>query len=682
MRTVRFATVVLVLAIVASSPHAQSTAASTNPGQAGQAPVPPAPDPQSQGALFRARIDAVTVDAAVSDKQGKPVLDLKAEDFLVTEDGKPQKIDTFKFISVDNGFDPDPAKYPEIHSIDDQAREAARDDVRVVVIFLDDYHVRKGNDRYVREQLGKWVANLSPRDLVAVMYPLTPIDAVSLTRNHDGTAEALQQFTGRKYDYQPRNQYESVYAYMTPQDIETLRNQVTISALESLCTYLGSLRQGRKSILYVSEGMSGTLPAAINRQAFTPPPGPTQTSVGQSVMQDRGTFLNTVQLYDWMKRVFEAATRSNTSIYTLDARGLAASEFDVSQPAVDAVTDRSVLNESMDTLRVIADETDGRAMVNSNVFKPGLDQMLADSSSYYLLGYTSTAAPRDGKFHDIRITLKRKDLVVRARKGYWAYTEEDIVRATAPSKAALPPDIVAALGAIPTPSRSRPIRSWIGMDRGADGLAVVTFVWEALPGSDGSRTPGADRVNLMAGSAAGELLFHGLVPKDALAAAPSGRVTFTAKPGLVQLRIAAQDSDGAVLDSEQRDVTVPDFTAVGPLLSTPQVFRVRTVRDVQQLAASATALPTTAREFSRTERLVIRFHAYGPANTAPAVTIRLLNPLGDPMSTLPTPATLADGTYQIDLPLAGLAAGEYVLEIAASAADSKTRTLVGFSVSS
>ena len=56
----------------------------------------------------------------------------------------------------------------------------------------------------------------------------------------------------------------------------------------------------------------------------------------------------------------------------------------------------------MDVLRVIADQTDGRAIINSNVFKPGLDQMLADSSAYYLLGYTSTQAPRDGKFHEIR----------------------------------------------------------------------------------------------------------------------------------------------------------------------------------------------------------------------------------------------------------------------------------------
>ena len=155
--------------------------------------------------------------------------------------------------------------------MDDQERETARDDVRLVVIFLDDYHVRRGNDLSIRMELAKFVSQLTPHDLVALMYPLTPIDAVTLTRNHDGLAQAIQRFTGRKYDYQVRNQYENVYAYMTPQDIENLRNQITISALQSLCGFLGSLRDGRKSVLFVSEGLAGTLPVEINRQAFTPP---------------------------------------------------------------------------------------------------------------------------------------------------------------------------------------------------------------------------------------------------------------------------------------------------------------------------------------------------------------------------------------------------------------------------
>jgi hypothetical protein len=64
------------------------------------AQAPPAQDPpqQPQRPVFRAGIDSVSVDAVVTDKQGRPVLDLTAEDFEVREDGKPQSIDNFRLV--------------------------------------------------------------------------------------------------------------------------------------------------------------------------------------------------------------------------------------------------------------------------------------------------------------------------------------------------------------------------------------------------------------------------------------------------------------------------------------------------------------------------------------------------------------------------------------------------------
>ena len=87
--------------------------------------------------------------------------------------------------------------------------------------------------------------------------------------------------------------------------------------------------------------------------------------------------------------------------------------------------------------------------------------------------------------------VKRKGVDVRARKGYRAYTEDEVKRAEAPEKAGPPPDIEAALGSIPTPARGHAIRTWTGFDRGADGKTDVTLVWEALPadvGDSGDRT--------------------------------------------------------------------------------------------------------------------------------------------------------------------------------------------------
>src|SRR5204863_8528922 len=98
--------------------------------------------------------------------------------------------------------------------------------------------------------------------------------------------------------------------------------------------------------------------------------------------------------------------RNNTSIYAVDPRGLAVFEYDVST-GVSLQTDRKDLTQSIDSLRVLADNTDGRAIVNRNDLAAGMKQIMRDASGHYLLGYTSTAAPTDGKLHGIDVKGKR-----------------------------------------------------------------------------------------------------------------------------------------------------------------------------------------------------------------------------------------------------------------------------------
>ena len=100
-----------------------------------------------------------------------------------------------------------------------------------------------------------------------------------------------------------------------------------------------------------------------------------------------------------------AANRSNVAIYALDPRGLAAFEYDIDQ-GVGQQRDRAGLEQGLNTLRTLAEETDGRAIINSNDLERGLKQMVKDASSYYLLGYT-TQSPTDGKFHEIKVRVKK-----------------------------------------------------------------------------------------------------------------------------------------------------------------------------------------------------------------------------------------------------------------------------------
>src|SRR5437899_5311381 len=95
----------------------------------------------------------------------------------------------------------------------------------------------------------------------------------------------------------------------------------------------------------------------------------------------------------------------------------------------------------MDTLRELAEQTDGRAIVNRNDLMAGMKQITKDSSAYYLIGYNSSQAPSDGKFHEIKVRVKRPGVQVRARKGYWALTAEETTRALAPPKLAAPKQI-------------------------------------------------------------------------------------------------------------------------------------------------------------------------------------------------------------------------------------------------
>ena len=131
------------------------------------------------------------------------------------------------------------------------------------------------------------------------------------------------------------------------------------------------------------------------------------------------------------------------------------------------------------------------------------------------------------------------------------------------------------------------------------------------------------------------------------------------------------------MDSALQELTVPDYTKVQVALSTPRLFRARTPRDAQAVLANPAAVPTADRTFSRTERMIVRFDAFGPGESKPAVTARLLNRGGAPMSDLQVQAG-ASGSTQIEVPLAQLAAGDYLLELTAKGDAGSAQELIAF----
>jgi hypothetical protein len=196
----------------------------------------------------------------------------------------------------------------------------------------------------------------------------------------------------------------------------------------------------------------------------------------------------------------------------------------------------------------------------------------------------------------------------------------------------------------------------------------------------------AARVALTAIASDGRPIFRGRVPEEAAAPAASGAsrggsTSFEVPPGRLELKMIVEGARGQVIDSVGRDLTVPDFSTVTMSFGTPRVFRVRTIPELQALKAKPDAVPTTEREFSRTDRLFIRVEAYAPGGVAPPVTARLLNRAGQSMSALPVQQG-AGRPAEIELALSPLAAGEYLIEVnAKNEGGSTAQELIPFRVS-
>jgi len=212
------------------------------------------------------------------------------------------------------------------------------------------------------------------------------------------------------------------------------------------------------------------------------------------------------------------------------------------------------------------------------------------------------------------------------------------------------------------------------------------------------------RVSLIAGNANSDLYYRGRSPAAAATGAsqsigsPSSaagspanrtvatttagapfRVEFEAPPGPMELEIAVEDGSNQVLDRETRKIVVPSL-GVGLTMSTPEVFRARTVREFQSLSADPAAVPLTEREFRRTDRLLVRVGAQSAASQTPTISARMLNRDGGEMTPLPSTPAGFGGMTNIDVPLAALPTGEFLIEIKASDGAEQTTTLVAIRI--
>ncbi len=331
------------------------------------------------------------------------------------------------------------------------------------------------------------------------------------------------------------------------------------------------------------------------------------------------------------RAIVYAANRNSVAFYALDPNP------------------ESADHESM--LRSISEQTGGTASIDVADLAPAVTQALADLDHYFVLSFTPPG-PGDGRFHPVQVRVKQPGALARSRSGYWA--PDTAAAAAVAAKAAAARNVVAF-----RPSRSSPyIRPWIGMARGPDGMTNVTVTWE--PGATPPRNQRVASILVKATANDGTVLFE-----SRIGAGDIDRATFNAPPGHVALEMDLQSSSGAALDTDYRNLSVPNLKVTRPTFATPQVLRTRNARDFAEMSQNADAIPVAARTFSRTERLLIRVAAYGPGDSSLAVTAQLLNRRGIPMRQLSQiDGPLLPGTVQFDLPLSALAPDEYRVELA------------------
>jgi len=561
--------------------------------------------------------ETVVIDVIATNARGQAVETLKASDFVLREDGEVQAIQDVRFVKPDGN-------------------------ARLFAIYLDDYYISAARTQEVRDALHRFVdQDLRPGDLVTILRPLDSLLSIRLTRDRDVLHRAIDAFEGRRGDYAPRTAFERNYMVNDQEHAEVQRTQSTWSTLNALALHLANLGTGRKTMLLVSE------------QA-------------DPMLRRRG-----LESLPTSSSVMRTANRANVAIYVLDP--------------LDAAARAAVPDEGPNLLSVLAEDTDGARFAPSGAsgggLEAGLRQMVADASAYYLLTYRS-ARNTDGMFHAVDVSVKTKGVRLRARKGFWSPNPDEIQRASLLARANEPrPPVVLA----PARRTSPLIRPWFGMAKGSGGNTRVTFVWEpagAVPGDRRVRTP--SRVAFKATGANGTTLFEGPVrPTGAVAFdgldAALARAVFEVPPGRIRLEMSIEDASAAAIDTDVRDLLVGDLRA--PVaIGTPEVMRARTAKDMRALEANPDAVPVSSRQFSRSEQLVIRVPVYAPGG-APDVTARLVNPSGQSMRPLTVEAAATpDGRAQIELPLAGLAPGDYAVEVTAASPAGQAKDTLRFRV--
>lgn len=682
-------------------------------GSISAAQPPPSPAPTQGPPVFRVGVDVIRVDAVVTDDDGRMVTDLTADDFEVRQDGELQQIVAARYVSIEAPPSaPAPLRARTLDAsgalpappVPGRGLTSASQVQRTIAIVVDDLGIAWENMEPTRRALRRFVdQNVHEGDLVALVRTARSVSTLQqFTTDKRRLYSAIDQLRWIGFsrsgvtafrpvnDTLPTGRFQFRGSDPTHLGgLDTLRDSMsaagTLGAVRLTMLGLRDL-PGRKAVVLISEGF-------IIMEHGREGPGDVPYQPNNLISPQ-------------LERLMDYALRSGVVLYTLDPRGLstgglrAEDNLNFGDPMTRAGERRRFLHGTQETLRYMAEQTGGLAVLTSNDIAQGLRRISDDQRGYYVIGYTppenTFAKPgKTPRYHSLSVKVRRESVKVRTRKGFLGVTDD-----TFTPRPLTPAQQLFRTAISPFASTDLPVRvtalPGYRPDEGAFVRALLHVEGRGLQFSRndaGRDVASIDVLGLVfdeSGAAvAGRNATFELVRERDAAAGDQGGVVFSLtvpvkRAGGYQVRFAIRDVASGALGAagqfvEITDVEDGDFALSGLLVAQESAGAVTVSSLTEDAPGGASASGPALRVFEPGTRLVYACEIYNAR--APIETRISIWRDGRPFFTAP-PATLPPATGE-DVVQAGgglrlgerMPPGEYILQMAARTADGDDETV-------
>lgn len=399
---------------------ASALAQAPKPSPAPSSPIPPVGE--------SVEVHITNVEVIVTDSRGNRVTDLTKDDFEVFQDGTPQKIVNFYSVGGGKVTFGDGTVLPLEEA--EKKGELPPEVQARFILFIDNLNIQPINRNRMFKQLKEFVLkNVGPRaEAEVITYNRSLKTKRKFTQDGTEIVGALEEIeretgaattlVGERRDAlhridESRSADEGLS--IARQYARSLRNdiQFDVDAIKNTLNGLAGIK-GRKIFVYVSEG----LPATAGAELF------------DAVQRKYSEKASTLEAFEFdlnskYATIIQTANAQGVSIWPLDASGLSVDEMVTAENrSFDTRPNDFMMRQNTQApLLTMAEQTGGVASVNSNSWKAKLDELAADFSNFYSLGYRTSRSAVD-RPHSVAVNVKRKGLRIRYRKSYLEKTPE------------------------------------------------------------------------------------------------------------------------------------------------------------------------------------------------------------------------------------------------------------------